>query len=157
MTVKHQRTASQLLYSYSEQRKKRSAKFELFQTQLPCFLELGGTVALRLLHKYRHANREKTHGNQENIFISMTAHTQHLGGKNTARWRKPQEIEKKADSPTKQKQHIKIQKQAADTGRACKCGKAQNTQTQCKLCRRWEVEFTSVKLLWVWFHDSDIM
>lgn len=81
MTVKHQRTASQLLYSYSEQRKKRSAKFELFQTQLPCFLELGGTVALRLLHKYRHANREKTHGNQENIFISMTAHTQHLGGK----------------------------------------------------------------------------
>lgn len=99
MTVKHQRTASQLLYSYSEQRKKRSAKFELFQTQLPCFLELGGTVALRLLHKYRHANREKTHGNQENIFISMTAHTQHLGGKKYCKVKKTPGNREKSRQP----------------------------------------------------------
>lgn len=156
MTVKHQRTASQLLYSYSEQRKKRSAKFELFQTQLPCFLELGGTVALRLLHKYRHANREKTHGNQENIFISMTAHTQHLGGKKYCKVKKTPGNREKSRQPN-QTETTHQNTETSCRYRTCKCGKAQNTQTQCKLCRRWEVEFTSVKLLWVWFHDLDIM
>lgn len=47
----------------------------------------------------RHANREKTHGNQENIFISMTAHTQHLGGEKYCKVKKTPGNREKSRQP----------------------------------------------------------